>query len=170
MENSSYKNENIERKYFNNMGKKQYLEVKNGLLELEKYFIELKDRELKDREVEIKKDMKELFFKPITLSIDDMSNFEEKELKKIRPIKNSWYDWLINYIPEPIRKGAGGFKNKVISLVKINTPKQTVYERGKKLIKPKTQKKSEENKINSIRKKKEIIDRIINLNIFKDSF
>ena len=92
MENSSYKNENIERKYFNNMGKKQYLEVKNGLLELEKYFIELKDRELKDREVEIKKDMKELFFKPITLSIDDMDNFEEKELKKIRPIKNSWYD------------------------------------------------------------------------------
>ena len=91
-------------------------------------------------------------------------------MKKIRPIKNSWYDWLINYIPEPIRKSADGFKNKVISLVKINTPKQTVYERGKKLIKPKTQKISEENKINSIRKKKEIIDRIINLNIFKDSF
>ena len=68
--------------------------------------------------------MKELFFKPITLSIDDMDNFEEKELKKIRPIKNSWCDWLINYIPEPIRESAGGFKNKVISLFKINTPKR----------------------------------------------
>ena len=39
MENSSYKNENIERKYFNNMGKKEYLQIKNSLLELEKYFI-----------------------------------------------------------------------------------------------------------------------------------
>ena len=62
MENSSYKNENIERKYFNNMGKKQYLEVKNSLLELEKYFIELKDRELKDIEAAfIKREIEELF-------------------------------------------------------------------------------------------------------------
>ena len=29
-----------------------------------------------------------------------MDRFEKKEMKKIRPIKNSWYDWLINYIPE----------------------------------------------------------------------
>ena len=33
--------------------------------------------------------------------IDDMDKFEEKEMKKIRPVKNTWYDWLIN-IPEPI--------------------------------------------------------------------
>ena len=25
-------------------------------------------------------------------------------MKKIRPIKKSWYNWLIDYIPEPIRK------------------------------------------------------------------
>ena len=25
-------------------------------------------------------------------------------MKKIRSIKNTWYDWLIDYIPEPKRK------------------------------------------------------------------
>ena len=60
-------------------------------------------------------------------------------MKKIRPIKNTWYNWLINYIPEPIRKSIGGFKERIISLFKINTPKQTVYGRGKKLSKPKSQ-------------------------------
>ena len=42
-------------------------------------------------------------------------------MKKPRPIKN------INYIPEHIRKSAGGFKDKVISLFKTNLPKQTVH-------------------------------------------
>ena len=37
MENPSYKNENIERKYLSNMQKNQFLKVKNILLELEKY-------------------------------------------------------------------------------------------------------------------------------------
>ena len=80
------------------------------------------------------------------MSIDDVGKFKEKEMKKIRPIKNTWYDWLISYISESIRKIVGGFKYKVISLFKTNTPKQTVYGRGKKLSKAKTQ-----NKINSIR-------------------
>ena len=31
-----------------------------------------------------------------------MIKFEEKEIKKLRPIENTWYNWLINYIPEPI--------------------------------------------------------------------
>ena len=34
MENPNYKNENIERKYLNNMRKNQLLKVKNSLLEL----------------------------------------------------------------------------------------------------------------------------------------
>ena len=42
-------------------------------------------------------------------------------------MKNTWYDWLINYILEPFRKGLGGFKDKIVSLFKTNTPKQTVY-------------------------------------------
>ena len=51
---------------------------------------------------------------------------------------NTWYDWLINYNPEPIRKVAGGFEDKVASLFNTNTPIQTVYGRGKKISKPKT--------------------------------
>ena len=38
------------------MQKNQFLKVKNSLLELEKDFIEYEDRELKDREVKIKRD------------------------------------------------------------------------------------------------------------------
>ena len=95
---------------------------------------------MKDREVKTKREIDELFFKPIIESVDDMDINVKKEMKKIRPIKNTWYDWLINYIPEPIRK-----------IFKTNTPKQTVYGRGKKLSKPSKQniKKpfiSEENK------------------------
>ena len=85
MENLNYKTENIERQYFKNMWKKQFL--KNSLLELEKDFAELKDRELKDREVKIKREMEEPFFKSITVSIYDMDTFGQKEVKKIRPIK-----------------------------------------------------------------------------------
>ena len=49
MENSNYKNENIETKYLNEMPKNQFLKVRNTILELEKDCIELKDRQLKDR-------------------------------------------------------------------------------------------------------------------------
>ena len=86
MENPSYKNENIERKYLNNMQKNQFLKVNNSLLELEKDFIELKDTELKDREVEIERRIEELFFKLIIVSTDEMDKFEQKEMKKMKPI------------------------------------------------------------------------------------
>ena len=65
--------------------------------------------------------------------------FEQKEMKKIRPSKNTQFDWLINYIPESIRKSEVGFRDKIGSHFKTNTPKQTVYGREKKLSKPKTQ-------------------------------
>ena len=39
----------------------------------------------------------------------------------------------------PIRISVGGVKNNIVSLFKKNTPKQTVYGRGKKLSKPKKQ-------------------------------
>ena len=77
------------------------------------------------------------------------SNHKNKNIEK--KYLNTWYDWLMNYIPESIRKIAGGFKDKVVSLFKTNTPKQTLYGRGKKLSKPKTQKQPEENIIKSIR-------------------
>ena len=157
MENLNYKNENIERKYLKIMWRSQFLKVKNSFIESEKDFIELKDREVK-----IKREIEELFFKPIMVSIDDMDKFEQKEMKKIRPIKNTWYDWLINFIPEPIRKSVGGFNDKILNLFKTNTPKRTVYGTGKKLSKPKTQnirnpfifKKKK-------KKKKKIKDRVI---------
>ena len=71
---------------------------------------------MKDSEVKITRETEELVFKPIMVSIDDMNKFEQKEMKKIRRIKNTWYDWLINYIPEPIRKSVGGFKDKIVFL------------------------------------------------------
>ena len=62
--------------------------------------------------------------------IDDMDKFEEKKIKKSRSIKNTWYDWLINYIPSPIRKRIGSFKGKIVNLFKTKTSKQAVYGRG----------------------------------------
>ena len=61
------------------------------------------------------------------MSIDDADKFKQKEMKQMKLINNTWYDWLINYISEPIRKSVGAFK--------------TVYGTGKKLTKPKTQNK-----------------------------
>ena len=58
--------------------------------------------------------------------------------------------WSATYIPELI-KIIGGFIDKVVSLFNTNTPKQTVDGRGRKLRKPKSQKQSKENIINSIR-------------------
>ena len=72
---------------------------------------------MKDREIKTKRELDELLFKPIIVSIDDMDRFgKKKEMKKIRPIKNIWYDWLVNYIPEPIRTSVGGFKDIIVTL------------------------------------------------------
>ena len=66
-------------------------------------------------------------------SIVSIDKFEKKkEIKKIRTIKNTWYECLINYIPELTRKSVAGFKDKIVSLFKTNTPKQTVNGRAKK--------------------------------------
>ena len=53
------------------------------------------------------------------------SNYKKENIKT--KYLNTWYDWLINYILEPIRKIVGGFKDKVVSLSKTNTFKQTLY-------------------------------------------
>ena len=94
MENLDYKNENVERKYFKNIQNNQFLKVKNTLLELKKYFMELKDIELKDRQEKIKREVEELFYKLIIMSKDDMGKSEEQEMKKIRPIKK--IVWLVD--------------------------------------------------------------------------
>ena len=51
-----------------------------------------------------------------------MDKFEQKKkMKKIRPAKNTWYDWLSNFIPEPLTISVGGFKDKNVCL------KQTIH-------------------------------------------
>ena len=46
----------------------------------------LKDREMKDREEKIKREIEELFHKMIMMSEGDMDKSEEQEMKKIRQI------------------------------------------------------------------------------------
>ena len=56
-------------------------------MELEKNFKKFKDRDLKDREEKIGREIGELFYKPIIVSKDDMDKLEKQEMKKVRPIK-----------------------------------------------------------------------------------
>ena len=65
------KTKKIEKKYLNNIQENQFLKVKNSLLELEKYFMELKGRELNDIEAQDKREIEELFFKLIIVSTED---------------------------------------------------------------------------------------------------
>ena len=107
IENQDYKNENIERKYIENIQNNQFLKVKNSLLELEKDFAELKDIELKDRKDKNKKEIEKLFNKPLIVSKDDIDKFEEHEMKKWRPVIRNWFDRLI-------KQSVMGKKSKII--------------------------------------------------------
>ena len=33
-----------------------------------------------------------------------MDKFAQKQIKKIIPVKNTWHDRLVNYIPKPLLK------------------------------------------------------------------
>ena len=61
------------------MLKNQFLKVKNSLLVLEKDFIELNNRELKDRKVKIKREIEKLFLNPILVFMDGMDKFKQKK-------------------------------------------------------------------------------------------
>ena len=63
MENVDYENVNIEKKYLKKYAKKkQFPKVKNSLLELKKDFMDLKDKELKNRkENKLKEEQKNYF-------------------------------------------------------------------------------------------------------------
>ena len=52
------------------------------------------------------------------------SNYKNKNIEK--KYSYTWYDWLINYIPESIRLIAVGFKDKSVSLFNTNTRKEKV--------------------------------------------
>lgn len=88
----NYLSEKIERKYLSNMRKNKLLRVKNRLFKLKRYFIEIKDSKLTDRQVILKQEIAESFFKPITETIGDIDKFEQKELEKERHIINNLYD------------------------------------------------------------------------------
>lgn len=88
----NYLSKKIERKYLSNMRKNKLLRVKNRLFKLKKYFIEIKDSKLTDRQVILKQEIAESFFKPITETIGDIDKFEQKELEKERHIINNLYD------------------------------------------------------------------------------
>ena len=70
----------LREKYLTNMINKQSLIAK-------KYFMEMKDRELREREEKIKRE--------IIMPKDDMDKLEEQEMKKIKPIKRNLFDKLI---------------------------------------------------------------------------
>ena len=59
------------------------------------------------RVLKVKKSTLELEndFKPINKSINDIGKFEKHLV--------CWYDWLINYIPQPIKKPWVMLKNKL---------------------------------------------------------
>ena len=108
MKNQDYKDENIERRYLREiMQNYQFLKVKNSLLEFEKDFIQLKDRESKIRKEKLERDIKGLFHKPLIVSKDDMDKIEEQIMKKIRPVITKWFDQVIN-------KNVMGKKPKII--------------------------------------------------------
>ena len=54
-------NQNIEEKWLENMQNYQFLKVQNTPLELENNFLELKDREWKDRKQKIKREIENYF-------------------------------------------------------------------------------------------------------------
>ena len=68
------------------MQNNQIVNVKN-FLELEKDFMELKDKDLKYGEERDRRETEKLFHKPIIMSKYDMDQFVEQTMKKIRPIK-----------------------------------------------------------------------------------
>ena len=71
------------------MQKNQFLKVKDSLLELQKNFIKLKDVELKDRKVKIKREIEELLFKPISvLPITD--EVDELFLNQLLCLQMKW--------------------------------------------------------------------------------
>ena len=74
------------------MRSNQFLKVKNYLLELENILWSWKI------EKKIKREIEELFFKPIIVPKDKMDNSEEQIMRKVRPIKKNWFGPLIKQI------------------------------------------------------------------------
>ena len=63
-------------KYLKKYRKNRILKVKNSRFELENYLKEWKDRKLKNIKIKIRKEIEDLFFKPVITPIEDKNIFE----------------------------------------------------------------------------------------------
>ena len=95
----------------------------------------------------------------IKREIEDMDRFEEEEMKNIRPIKNTWFDLLINYIFKPINLSA--LKDIFTVFFKTNTHKKLLWERTETKQSKKKQNTKKPFIVYQKRIKKKIKDRII---------
>ena len=77
-------------------------------------------------------------------------------MKKVRPHRNIYYGWLINYVPDTVRTIVGDFKDKIFSLFKTNTPKEIIINSIRNFFIPKKRNKKKK-KIEDYLKEKEII-------------
>ena len=58
------------------------------------------------------------------MSINDIDKFGHKEMMKKGPLtKNTWYAWLFNYIPKPLKKALSSVKDIITSLFITSTTK-----------------------------------------------
>ena len=86
MNQLEHKNEYIELEQSNNTQKPPEFSRLRIAFQNQKIILkELNNRELRDRELKLRKEIEELFFKPTNVSSDEMYNFEEKEIMKSRP-------------------------------------------------------------------------------------
>ena len=78
----------------------------------------------------------------IVSSPHEMDEFEKKEMKKSRSLVknrlNEWYDWLVDYVPKPIKNAV----SKAFS--RANNSILVLYDRAKKTLKDIVEKEAEE--------------------------
>ena len=58
---------------------------------------------------------------PISPNPQEVDEFKKEEMKKSRlVVKNEWYNWLVDYVPKPIKNAAGKAflkaKNSILGL------------------------------------------------------
>ena len=59
------------------------------------YFLINQAPKLQDRAEKNRRKIKELFYKSVVVLKDDTDRFEEQEIKKIKPIRKTWFHQLI---------------------------------------------------------------------------
>ena len=120
------------------MQNNQFLKVKHSYLELNKYFMELKDWELKDRKEKIKKDVEKLFHKLIVVCKYDIS-LKKKKMKKIRPVIRNRFDGLIkqNVMRKKPKTIRDKFKDKIINDIWTfwDCKRKRIWKKKEKIIK-----------------------------------